>query len=83
MIHREEVSDMVQRIMKAAPFSMRQWAEDASLRYNVLRAWASGKRTPKPENIQQLADGLETRAERLRELAQELRSAASDGSNAS
>ena len=77
---REEIVDLVQRVLRDGPFSMRQLADDAGLSYGVLRAWAMGRRTPTPENLARIASGFERRAERLRNIALELRSAAADES---
>jgi transcriptional regulator with XRE-family HTH domain len=70
--------DVVQRVLRDGPFSMRQLAEDAGLSYGVLRAWAMGRRTPTPENLMRIAGGFERRAERLRNIAIELRHAAEE-----
>jgi transcriptional regulator with XRE-family HTH domain len=67
---------LVQRALKEGPFSMRQLAETMMLSYGVLRAWAMGRRTPKPDNLEQLAAGFEKRAAILTDLAAELRQAA-------
>lgn len=67
---------LVKRALKAGTFSMRHLAEEGGISYGVLRAWASGRRTPEPDNLHRLANGLEARADRLRGLAKELRDAA-------
>ena len=77
---REEILILVQRVLREGPFSMRQLAEDASLSYGVLRAWAMGRRTPTPENLSRIADGFERRAERLHAIITELRGAAGENS---
>ena len=68
---------MIQRILDDAPFSMRQLAEDAGVSYDAIRSWATDRRTPKTENLIQLADALERRENHLHALANELRSVAS------
>jgi hypothetical protein len=60
---------------------MRQLAEDAGLSYDVLRAWAMGRRTPTPENLSRIADGFERRTERLHAIITELRQAAGEKAN--
>lgn len=69
----------IQKALKAAPFTLRDLAAEIGGSYGTLREWARGARTPSDENVNRIADGLEARAERLRELAQELRSAAGEG----
>lgn len=76
---REAVVDLVQRVLRDGPFSMRQLAEDAGLSYGVLRAWAMGRRTPTPENLARIAGGFERRAQQLGDIALELRRAIEDG----
>lgn len=71
-----DVTSLVQRVLRDGPFSMRQLAEDAGLKYGVLRAWAMGRRTPTPENVTRIADGFEVRAHKLLEIAAELRDSA-------
>lgn len=66
----------IQRALEQGPFSLRGLAEDAGISYDSLYSWARGRRTPKPENLRQVADEFERRADRLRELAKELRNAA-------
>ncbi len=67
---------VVQRALKEAGFGMRQLAETEGLSYQLVRTWANGHRTPRPENIQKIADGFTRQAERLQELARELREVA-------
>ena len=75
---REDIISLVQRALRDGPFSMRQLAEDAGLKYDVLRAWAIGRRAPLPENLSRIARGFETRAQQLSALAAELRIAAGE-----
>ena len=67
---------LVQRVLKEVPFSMRQLAEAEGLSYGGLRGWAVGNRTPTPENIRKLAEGIRNQSDRLAELAAELDAAA-------
>jgi transcriptional regulator with XRE-family HTH domain len=50
-------------------------AEDAHLSRATLITWLAGTRTPQPETVAQLADGLERRANRLHALVSRLRTA--------
>jgi hypothetical protein len=72
----EDIVGLVQRVLRDGPFSMRQLADDAGLKYDVLRGWAIGRRTPTAENLFRMADGFEHRAKQLRHIADELREAA-------
>jgi hypothetical protein len=53
-----------------------QLARDAGLSYAALHAWITGIRSPRAGSLVQLADGLESRSEALRQLAAQLRRAA-------
>ena len=75
---REQIVSLVQRVLKDGTFSMRQLAEDAGLKYDVVRAWAIGRRAPTPENLSRIAAGFEHRAEQLQRMARELREAAGE-----
>jgi transcriptional regulator with XRE-family HTH domain len=66
---------LIQRVLDEAPFSMRQLADEAGISYDAVRSWASDRRTPRPENLEHLADALEQRGSRLHEIADELRRA--------
>lgn len=68
---------LIQRVLDEAPFSMRQLAAEAGISYDTIRSWAADRRTPRPENLAQLAIALEQRGSRLYEIAQEVRSAIS------
>ena len=69
--------ELIQRVLDEAPFSMRQLAEESGISYDAIRSWASDRRTPRPENLLQLAVALERRGSRLHEIAQEVRNATS------
>lgn len=71
----ENILGLVQRVLRDGPFSMRQLAEDAGLKYDVLRGWAIGRRTPTSENLSRMASGFEQRAQQLQRIADELREA--------
>ena len=70
------LGETIRRVLRDAPFAMRQLAADAGLSYDVLRSWRSGRRRPSRGSAQRLADGLERRGEQLITLAKELRQAA-------
>lgn len=72
----EDQSGLIQRALEEGPFSIRDLAVDAGISYDSLYSWARGRRTAKPENLCQVADAFERRAERLRELATAMRNAA-------
>jgi transcriptional regulator with XRE-family HTH domain len=76
----EDIVGLVQRVLRDGPFSMRQLADDAGLKYDVLRGWAIGRRTPTAENLARMADGFEQRAQQLWQMADELRDAAKERS---
>lgn len=73
---------MLQKVLQSAPFSMRDWAEQAGVSYPAFRSWAYGRRVPSTDRVEDLADALDARADRLRQLARELRSAAETGEEA-
>lgn len=75
-MEKEPLASLVERALRDGPFSMRQLADDASLKYDVLRAWAIGRRNPSSENLIKIAEGFERRAELLTQLGIELRRAA-------
>jgi transcriptional regulator with XRE-family HTH domain len=68
---------LIQRVLEEAPFSMRQLAMEAGISYDTARSWATERRTPRPENLKQLADAIQQRGERLHDLARQLRGTAS------
>lgn len=69
----DALSDLIRRVLREAPFAMRQLAEDAGLSYDVLRSWRSGRRRPSRGSAARLAAGLEERGQRLLLLARELK----------
>lgn len=60
---------IVQRVLK--DFPLREIAEASGLRYGTERKWAVGLRTPQPEALRRLAEGLRERGSQLGELAAE------------
>lgn len=75
---RKTVQMMIQRVLDDAPFSMRQIAEEAGVSYDAVRSWATNRRTPKPDNLVQLADALHRRGDQLHAIGDELRRIAQD-----
>lgn len=63
----------MQRLLDRSGLEYVQVAHDAGLSVDSLYAWRSGRRSPLPDNLRQLADGLEQRARILEQLAQEIR----------
>lgn len=76
-MNRDEVSKLVQRVLKESSFSMRQMANLTGNSYAALRTWSIGHRVPTEEGLLRLALAFEVHADRLREMARELREAAS------
>lgn len=74
----EPLSETIRRVLRDAPFAMRQLAADAGLSYDVLRSWRSGRRRPSRASAQRLADGLQRRGEQLLELSRQLRQSADE-----
>jgi transcriptional regulator with XRE-family HTH domain len=69
----DTLGEKIRRVLREAPFAMRQLAADSGLSYDVLRSWRSGRRRPSRQSAQRLAAGLERRGQQLLELARELR----------
>jgi hypothetical protein len=69
----ESLHETVQQVLKEAPFAMRQLAAESQLSYDVLRSWRSGRRRANPDSARRLAAGLAARADKLQNLARELR----------
>ncbi|CAN5695407.1 hypothetical protein BH23GEM9_BH23GEM9_21470 [soil metagenome] len=72
---RDSLGELIGRVLRQAPFAMRQLAADAGLSYDVLRSWRSRRRRPSRSSAARLATGLEKRGELLLMLARELRTA--------
>jgi transcriptional regulator with XRE-family HTH domain len=74
----ELLGETIRRVLREAPFAMRQLAADAGLSYDVLRSWRSGRRRPSRGSAQRLAEGLERRGQLLLALSRQLRDAAQE-----
>lgn len=72
-MNEEALEEKVRRALAEGPFAMRQLAAESGLSYDVLRSWRSGRRRPNQESVRKLANGLNARAERLKQLAADLR----------
>ncbi|WP_414676728.1 helix-turn-helix domain-containing protein [Longimicrobium sp.] len=63
-------------MVEESGISQAQLARDAGLSYAALHAWIIGARSPRTDSLIQLAEGLESRSDALRKLAERLRRAA-------
>jgi transcriptional regulator with XRE-family HTH domain len=68
-----DVQTVVREVIEESGLTRTQIAEDANLSRATMIAWLAGTRTPQPESVAQLADGLERRAEALQGLVRRLR----------
>ena len=64
---------MVREVIEESGLPRTLIAEDAHLSRATLITWLAGTRTPQPESVAQLADGLERRARQLQSLVTKLR----------
>lgn len=71
----ERITQAIERALSEGPFTIQQLAAEAGISYDTLYSWVKRRRVPRPENVQQLASGLERRADLLREIADDLREA--------
>jgi transcriptional regulator with XRE-family HTH domain len=71
----ERISQVIERALSEGPFTIQQLAEEAGISYDTLYSWVKRRRVPRPENVRQLAHGLEKRADLLREIAEDLNDA--------
>lgn len=69
---------IVQEALDAAAGSVEELAEEVGVKPHTLWSWRSGRRKPRPENVEALADVLERRGGRLSALAGELRASAQE-----
>jgi transcriptional regulator with XRE-family HTH domain len=68
-----KIQTVVREVIEDSGLTRTQIAEDANLSRATMIAWLAGTRTPQPESVAQLADGLEKRAEILQGLVRRLR----------
>lgn len=68
----------IRRVLKDATGSVEALAEAVGVVPATLWAWAAGRRSPRRENLEALADALERRGGEFLELAEEIREAANE-----
>jgi transcriptional regulator with XRE-family HTH domain len=71
----ERITRAIERALSEGPFTIQQLASEAGVSYDTLYSWVRGRRVPRPENVRQLACGLEKRAELLHAIAEDLNAA--------
>ena len=71
----ERISRAIERALSEGPFTIQQLADEAGISYDTLYSWVKRRRVPRPENVRQLASGLQKRADLLREIAEDLKNA--------
>lgn len=69
----QRTPDMIQRVLDEGTASVEDLAREAGLSPHSLWAWANERRNPSPESLRQLADALEGRSGRLKEISGQLR----------
>jgi hypothetical protein len=77
----EKIAEVVREVIEESGLPRTLIAEDAHLSRATLITWLAGTRTPQPESVQQLADGLERRAKQLQLLVAKLRGVLRDESD--
>lgn len=78
MAERTAVADTVARACTAGAGTVQALAEEVGVSYAALCSWSRGRRQPPAHRLRSLADVLDDRSNRLRELARELRAHAGD-----
>ena len=69
----EAVSEMIGDLLDGIAGRMEDVAQEAGVSYSALYSWATGRRRPGRRNLQKLAKLAEQRAQRLEELAGQLK----------
>jgi transcriptional regulator with XRE-family HTH domain len=69
----EKVQTVVREVIEESGLPRTLIAEDANVSRAAIIAWLAGTRTPQPESVAQLADGLEKRAKHIQKLVARLR----------
>lgn len=69
-----KIAQVVREVIDESGLPRTLIAEDANLSRATVITWLSGTRTPQPDTVAQLADGLERRAKQLQSLVAKLRS---------
>lgn len=75
----DNLAQLIERVVKEGPFTLQQLALESGISYDSLYSWAKGRRVPRPENLKQLAGGVDRRIAILAELADALRNASEPG----
>ncbi|MFL5382084.1 MAG: helix-turn-helix domain-containing protein [Longimicrobiaceae bacterium] len=73
MAHPEKIAAVVREVIEESGLPRTLIAEDAHLSRATLITWLAGTRSPQPESVALLADGLEKRAKQLEALVERLR----------
>lgn len=73
MAEPEKIADVVREVIEESGLPRTLIAEDAHLSRATIITWLAGTRTPQPESVAQLADGLEKRARLIQTLVARLR----------
>jgi transcriptional regulator with XRE-family HTH domain len=68
-----KIQTVVREVIEESGLPRTLIAEDANLSRAAIIAWLAGTRTPQPESVAQLADGLERRAKLILTLVARLR----------
>jgi transcriptional regulator with XRE-family HTH domain len=69
----QKIGDVVREVIEESGLPRTLVAKDAHLSRATLITWLAGTRTPQPESVAQLADGLERRAKHIQALVARLR----------
>jgi transcriptional regulator with XRE-family HTH domain len=69
----EKIGDVVREVIEESGLPRTLIAEDAQLSRATIITWLAGTRTPQPESVAQLADGLERRAKLIQAQVARLR----------
>ncbi|HZG43603.1 MAG TPA: helix-turn-helix domain-containing protein [Longimicrobium sp.] len=73
MAEPEKVATVVREVIEESGLPRTLVARDAHLSRATLITWLAGTRTPQPESVAQLADGLERRAAQIQAQVARLR----------
>jgi transcriptional regulator with XRE-family HTH domain len=68
-----KIQTVVREVIEESGLPRTLIAEDANVSRASIIAWLAGTRTPQPESVAQLADGLERRAKVIQALVARLR----------
>lgn len=73
MAEPEKIATVVREVIEESGLPRTLVAQDAHLSRATLITWLAGTRTPQPDSVAQLANGLERRANQLLSLVRRLR----------